>query len=155
MNIQNIAMKTGLSVRKLRYTLDHRLLPGARVKTDVERVGHPRSFTDLEGFGVACATSLLVCGVKRDAVIDFMVSICQYTWEQAKGKRRILTFVEAAFLGQREAIAILGDGLNVRFQVDERHTDWLQPVTFAQLKDYRPRGELQLDLGRIRDDLLR
>ena len=155
MDIQTIATKTRIPIRKIRYVLDHRLLPGTRVKTDAERVGHPRSFTDVEGFGIACAAALLVCGVKRNAVIEFMESICGYAWEHVKGQRRHMTFVQAAFLPQREAIAMLGDGLTVRFQIGERLTDWFQPVTFAQLKDYHPRGEIRLDLGRIRDDLLR
>ena len=155
LDIQTIAAKTRIPVRKIRYVLDHHLLPGTRIKTDAERVGHPRSFTDVEGFGIACAAALLVCGVKRDAVIEFMEILCDYTWENAQRGRRRMTAVEAAFLPQREAIAKLGDGLNVRFQIGERHTDWLQPVTFAQLKDYHPRGEIRLDLGRIRDDLLR
>jgi len=126
-----------------------------RIKTDAERVGHPRSFTDLEGFSIASGASLLECDVKRDSVVGFMESIGDYTWKKAEMKRRRQTFVEAAFLSQHEAIAVLGDGLNVRFQIGEQQTDWLQPGTFAQLKDYHPRGEVRLNLGHIRDALLR
>ena len=103
LDIQTIAAKTRIPIRKIRYLLDNRLLPGTRSKTDAERVGHPRSFTDLEGFSIACAASLLVCGVKRDSVIGFMESNCDYTWKKAERKRRRLTFVEAVFLSQHEA----------------------------------------------------
>jgi len=134
--------------------LDHRLLPGARVKTDAERVGHPRSFTDLEGFGIACAATLLVCGVKRDAVIEFMKILCGYDLEKSQKPRRRMTALESAFHSQREAVAIIGDGVNVRFQIDQRDTDWFQPGTLALLKDFQPRGEVRLNLARLRDDLL-
>ncbi len=88
-------------------------------------------------------------------MIEFMESLCDYTWERAKGARPRMTAIEAAFLPQQEAIALLGDGLNVRFQIDQRDTDWLQPGTFAQLRDFEPRGEVRLNLGRVRDDLSR
>ena len=154
LDIQTIAAKTRIPVRKIRYVLDHHLLPGTRIKTDAERVGHPRSFTDVEGFGIACAAALLVCGVKRDAVIEFMKILCGYVWEKSQKPRRRMTALESAFHSQREAVAILGDGVNVRFQIDQRDTDWFQPGTLAQLKDFQPRGEVRLNLARLRDDLL-
>ena len=64
-----------------------------------------------------------------------------------------VTALESAFHSQREAVAILGDGVNVRFQIDQRDTDWLQPGTLAQLKNFQPREEVRLNLGRLRDDL--
>jgi|GEM_PF-4487619 len=131
------------------------MLPGMRIKTNPERVGHPRSFTDTEGFGIACAAALLECGLKREAVIEFVDSLCGYIWKKGPKGRPPITALQSAFHSQREAIAMLGDGLNVRFQIDERDTDWLQPGTFAQLKDFQPRGEVRLNLGRIRDDLRR
>lgn len=155
MDIHTIAKRTRLPTRKIRYVLDHRLLPGMRVKTDADRLGHPRSFTDLEGFGIACAATLLVGGVKRDAAFHFMESLCRYVWDEPHKQRRSLTILEKAFASPADvsACALFGDGLNVRFRIGSRDTNWLQPGTFAELKQFCPRLTICLDLGRLRDAL--
>jgi len=155
LDIQTIATKTGLPIRRIRYVLDHRLLPGMRIKTNSDRVGHPRSFTDLEGFGIACAAALLECGLKRDAVVGFMECLCGYVYKSGPKRRPPISALHSAFHSQHEAMAMLGDSVNVRFQIDQRDTDWLQPGTLALLKEFQPRGEVQLNLGRLRDDLRR
>ena len=53
MDLQTLANRTGVPLRKLRYVLDHRLLPGMRIKHAFEFVGQPRSFAEHEGFGIA------------------------------------------------------------------------------------------------------
>lgn len=156
MDIQTIATRTGLSNRRIRYVLDHRLLPGMRVKTDEARHGHPRSFSDLEGFGIACAATLLEGGVKREAVVSFVDSLCNFVWTDIPGrshkKWHMLPFLELVFDATTNvpASALLGDGLNVRFRLGNRDTNWLQPQTFAELKNFRPRVTVSLDLGDLR-----
>lgn len=156
MDVQILAARTRLSNRRIRYVLDHRLLPGVRVKTDDERHGHPRSFTDLEGFGIAAAATLLEGGLRRDVVTSFLESLCLYVWERPVKKSRVnrpsRTFLEAAFDPTRDkaSSASLGDGLNVRFRIGNRDTNWLQPKTFAKLKDFQPAVTVCLDLRTLR-----
>ena len=59
-DLARIAATSGLSPRKLRYTLDNDLLPG-RVGASRGR-GVPRSFTPYEAFGLVLATQMLEAG---------------------------------------------------------------------------------------------
>lgn len=158
MDVQTISQRTGLPLRKIRYVLDHRLLPGMRIKTDENRHGHPRSFTPLEGFGIACATTLLVGGVKRDATIDFLDSLCTFSFPQTEGSKQKAdrrTFLEEVWTSppDRSATVLLGDGLNVRFTLGDRDSQWLQPGTFAELRAFHPKITVSLDLADIRGKL--
>ena len=66
MDLISIARATGLPLRRLRYVLDHRVLPGAEKSSRGHRV--TRSFTGFEAFGIACAAALLHAGVRRPLV---------------------------------------------------------------------------------------
>jgi hypothetical protein len=65
MDIAELARRTGLPTRRLRYALDHRVMPVGRVE---EGRGIPRSFTAFEAFALACAALLLESGLKRRLV---------------------------------------------------------------------------------------
>jgi hypothetical protein len=154
-----------LPLRKLRYVLDHRLLPGLRVKVAENAVGRPRYFTEFEAFGIACAATLLVAGLKREAVVGFMDGLAELTWDgppsarerpsSSEDKRsfdRIALYV--AFTERKPSLALLADGTNVRIQVGSRDTGWRQPRTLAKLsEDYQPRATVHLDLAQLRDQL--
>lgn len=61
-----LAARTELPVRKLRYVFDHRVLPGLTGASSGH--GVPRTFTDFEGFGIALAARLLDSGLTRKVV---------------------------------------------------------------------------------------
>jgi hypothetical protein len=166
MELQEIAEKTRLPLRKLRYVIDHRILPGLRVKIDESAVGGPRYFTELEGFAIACATTMLIGGLKREAVILCMDGLAELTWEgalyskrpgsnqqeQAKKMRELCFY--SSFYGDGSATAMLADGENLRVQVKQRDTGWRQPKTLVRLDDdYKPVVILQLDLAQIRTQM--
>jgi len=77
MDMADLAARTGLPVRKLRYVFDHRVLPGLRDAP----VGHgvPRTFTDFEGFGIALAARLLGAGLVRKVVGAVLDAACRPT----------------------------------------------------------------------------
>src|ERR1700704_3473478 len=68
MDIAQLAIRTGLPIRRLRYVFDHQILPGTR---HAEGRGIPRSFLAFEGFGIALAALLLEAGLKR-----WLVALC-------------------------------------------------------------------------------
>src|SRR3954451_20043785 len=73
MDLLTIAELTGLPIRRLRYTLDHRVLPGADRASRGPRL--TRTFTDFEAFGIACAAALLQSGARRPLVEQCMVEL--------------------------------------------------------------------------------
>ena len=156
MDLQTIAAQTRLPVRTIRYVLDHRLLPGQRrVTGQPDLVGRARVLTDLEGFSVACAATLLESGVRREAVVDFMSALTGYSVGKNARKTRPMGAIQWAFEATTPAKAMLGDGVNLRFELDREDTGWIQPGTFARLADdYQPRAIVTIDLAQLRQAFL-
>ena len=77
MDMAELAARTGLPARKLRYVFDHRVLPGLHGTS----AGHgvPRTFTDYEGFGIALAARLLDAGLTRRVVATVLDVACRPT----------------------------------------------------------------------------
>ena len=62
-DLAEISQSSGVKVRKLRYVLDHQLLPGAQ---DVSQGrGTARSFTPFESFALVVAALMLEAGLRR------------------------------------------------------------------------------------------
>jgi len=66
MDLMEIARRSGMPPRRLRYAIYHTVVPGIE-KVDVGR-GSVRRFTPYEGFCIALAAQLLDAGIKRDVV---------------------------------------------------------------------------------------
>src|SRR5262245_13118637 len=105
-DLQTIAARTGLPPRRLRYVLDHRLLPGMRVRRDAQAQGQPRYFTDFEGFGVALAAQLLEGGLRREAVVTALDWLFDLTWPVNGRPTNVMLDV---FSRQKPATAALAD----------------------------------------------
>src|SRR5262245_23581190 len=149
MDMAELTARTSLPVRKLRYVLDHRILPGLR---DVAS-GHgvPRMFTPFEGFGIALAARLLDAGVTRKLVADALGAACRPT-----GSTHVPTDVPLfrAYTVRAGSLEI-GDGRYLRLRAPRRpglgnalDTGWLpvessEPVT----GDYTPVVCVTVQLG--------
>src|SRR6187401_1268864 len=80
MDVQTIARLAGLPVRKIRYVIDQRLLPGLHGQLQTQRVGQPRSFTTQEGYFIACAAVLLQGGAQRKLVTELLSRLVDIPW---------------------------------------------------------------------------
>ena len=156
MDLQTIAELTRLPIRKIRYVVDHGLLPGRRVEGQPDLVGRARILTDLEGFAVACAAILLESGVKKETVVEFMAGLSMFPMGRIPRGKRSIYAIEKAF-EQRDtaAEAFLADGMNLRFKFGRDDTGWVQPGTYARLSHgYQPRMVISIDLASLRDAFL-
>ncbi len=70
MDLQQLHERTGISNRKLRYCLDHALVPGVSIGQD--EVGRPRKFHEDVGFGIVCAAKLLELGLPHETIRLFL-----------------------------------------------------------------------------------
>jgi hypothetical protein len=163
MDIQAIATRARLPVRKVRYVLDQRLLPGLRGRLQKHRAGRPRAFSPLNAYCIACAALLLDAGVRRKTVIEVMEWLAITPWPIDPGRagRRTATrrtvarprpAIEALFSQAREPVEVLiGDGVNRCVRLGVTDTGWIEPRTLALLNaHYRPRVLIRLDLGQLR-----
>jgi hypothetical protein len=155
MDLTDIHRKTTLPVRKLRYVLDHGLLPGTRVKTDLQRVGHPRSFTDFEGFSIAVAAALLDAGLRRGIIARFFDAMTQIEWRKIGPRNRLIGPLETAFYSpESSSRAEIADGRYLAIRIGAQKKLWvdLQSARFNSVR-YEPRIIVTINLSRIRQEI--
>lgn len=159
MELQELAGRTGLPVRKLRYVLDHDLVPGLKYKLASEEVGRPRQFSTDAAFGIACVGALLGGGMQRAAAASFMSAMLDFRYRLKKGDIWQGSQILSRFLSHgTEGRARVGDGvhleLDLKISEERLHTGWREPRTGAALaEDYAPRVVVELDLGRLRHEI--
>jgi len=160
-DLQTLSQRTGIPIRRLRYCLDHNLVPGLRIEISANEAGRPRKFADDVGFGIACAATLIGAGYGRKTVAYFLKGLLETYLHYEEGDRELAL---AAVLRRDDctARAELGDGVNVRvvFHVPGCDTGcdtgWVCPGNPAPLvKSYHPTTYIGLDLSRIRDKVVK
>jgi hypothetical protein len=142
-------------MRRLRYILDHRLVPGLDIAQAVKEAGRPRRFADDAGFGIACAAFLLQVGIQRRVVRHALRDLLRIKLRDKQGAYEIA--IVSIFRCQFPAKVQFGDGTNIRLIVEDLQYDtgWTQPNTQAKLiATYKPHALVELDLGLIRDMVL-
>jgi hypothetical protein len=150
MTLADLAKRTSLSTRQLRYVLDHALLPAGRIESRGR--GAVRVFTDFEAFAIACAAVMLQAGLRQVVVRDCIALLCRY---EDNGLREINKVpLYRAFEPKRTATLEVGDGVNVRVLVSgslpdhKFDTTWRQIATGAVLGDgYSPLIVISINLG--------
>jgi len=151
-DLQILSQRTGIPVRRLRYCLDHDLVPGLNIEISANEVGRPRRFHEDVGFGIACAATLVEAGFGRNTVREFLKGLLNIHLESPSGRGELAL---VAVLKKRvDARVEFGDGVNVRLICPELGQDgpWRCPGNPAPLDpSYCPTTYIGLDLGRIRD----
>lgn len=145
-----IAARSGIAVRKLRYVLDHGLLPGGKVASRGR--GAARSFTPFEAFAIATAALMLEAGLKRALIRDCLAALVG-----APGAKVGDVPMYRAFVADRTARLEVGDWEHVRLLGAGRllestfDTGWL-PLAgrAAPAREYAPLVTVALDVGQIR-----
>ncbi len=160
MDVQTIAERARLPVRKIRYVVDQRILPRMRRRVQKQLAGQPRDFTDMTGYHIACAACLLEAGVQRPVVVEMMARLADMPWPpagRAEGRpsrtQRALprprTAIEALYHGPgADAAVLVGDGVNLRVRLRGIDTGWVEPRSGARLDEsYRPVVVVYLNLA--------
>jgi len=155
MELAELAACTGLSLRKIRYVVDHELVPGLRFRIANNEVGRPRHVSPDAALGIACVAALLEGGLQSAVASQLIAGIVTLRYRQSNGKlwpghEILVTFLQRGEAGQVQ----LGDGVNLRLKLvisgQDFDTKWLQPGTSARLAaDYSPVTLVELDLGRL------
>lgn len=149
-DLAEIAERSGIAVRKLRYVLDQALLPGGNVASRGR--GTARSFTPFEAFGIATAAVMLEAGLKRSLIRDCLALLCQ---GPSRNLDRVLLY--RAFtadlaarleIGDWEFVRLVGAGVSPGKSFD---TGWLPLAKGAvPAEKYTPLVTVALDVGQIR-----
>lgn len=149
MDMADLAARTGLLIRRLRYVLDHGILPGLRGVASGH--GVPRTFTPFEGFAIALAAQLLDAGVTRKLTVSALGAVCRPIGSTRAPADVPLYRAYAAGAGAIE----IGDGIYLRLRAPRRpgvgnalDTGWLPIECSGQVAgDYTPVVCVTVELG--------
>lgn len=157
MDLQTLHKKTRLSLRQLRYILDHDILPGTRVATDPSKVGRPRSFTEFEGFSIAVAASLREAGLRRSVLSRIFAILAEPKWDTPGSHRPRISPLEAAFSPSKAkevSIIEIADGRYLTLSIAGNRIEGIDlQANGAISKKYEARVTVTVNLGRVRDEL--
>ena len=152
MTIYEISTRLGISTRRLRYVLEHDVLPSWRSAS--EGRGNERSFEGFEAFGIACAAWMLQGGLRCATVKQLFAAVCPSGGIMKKNP------LFQAFIARGDSTFEIGDGVNVRLSSATRpragnsDTGWRQIATGAELSDnYEPDIRIQINVGKLRSKL--
>lgn len=155
MDLAEISERTRLPLRRLRYVLDHGVLPGPRGKGQGR--GTPRDVSEFEAFGLATAALMMEAGLRRS-----LVARCMYLLSGSDMRSRSYVDRPLYWAFDRGHVAELqiGDGLNVRLSGHGEagrqrfDTGWVEVATLARLEaTYDPLASIRLDVGQLRQRL--
>jgi hypothetical protein len=156
MDLQTLADKTNLSMRKLRYVLDHGILPATRIDPDDSRRGHPRSFSEAGGFNIALAAILLDAGLRRELVSRFFEGMTAVDSRFRLKLSHAGNLLQAASEPQRNpCLAHILEGRYLSVTIGDQESPWIDLESLRKAKLVAtPRVAVTIDMGQIRDDVL-
>lgn len=151
MDVAELAARTGIPVRRLRYVFDHRVLPGLRADTPGQ--GIPRTFTDFEAFGIAVAARLLDTGLTRKLVAASLGAACR----RAEPAVRTAEIPLLRAYDSADGIMEIGDARYLRVYASRRSrvgaafdTGWMLMFRREAVPDpYAPGVLVTVELGRL------
>ena len=147
MDLQTIVRRTRLPPRRLRYVLDHEMIPGLKIILAENAGGQPRTFSEYDGYRIACAGALLEAGMKREPAAQFVAALAKLAWTGGR-------FLELVFASKKKAFARLGDGQAFQVHFGSGSIGWTRIDGLADLAGgFKPRATVELDLASLRDDL--
>jgi hypothetical protein len=154
-DMAELTVRAALPVRKLRYVLDHAVLPGHRGVAGGH--GVPRTFTPYEGFGIALAARLLDAGLSRRLIVAVLAVACRPTGSTRARGRAIAPADVPLFraYSARAGTLEIGDGRFLRLRAprcpgvgDALDTGWLAVDSSGRpAVDYTPGVHVTAELG--------
>jgi hypothetical protein len=153
-DLNQIVHAVGLPIRRVRYVLEHRVLPGAEKASRGHRVA--RTFTGFEAFGIACATTLLEAGLRRPVVSGLIRALVK----APRGASALTIPFYKAYASRGPLKLEVADAANYRLigpsLTDTLQARWLQIATGSPLDNaYHPLVVLSVDVGHLRDAIRR
>jgi len=153
MDLKELHRRTGINVRKLRYCIDHELVPGLPIELTPGKAGRPRSFAEDVALGIVCAACLLDLHLRHDTIRAFLGGLVKIPVRgEGPPKSVFMSVLERTFPAQ----ALLSEDGKIRIVVEgaEYDTGWLDLDRPARpVEDFEPRAFVTLDFGKIRDQV--
>jgi hypothetical protein len=170
LDLDDLSRRTGIERRKLRYVLDHELVPRRYIEIFGNKAGRPRNFDSDVAFGIVCAARLLDLGLPHAMIRLFLGGLLEIKLK-SKDNAPALSYILQSDL---RAIAELGDGDRVRLLLLPMRpgagrpsavgrggarclfdSGWIAAGKHRRVREFpsSPTVVVSLDLARIRDQV--
>lgn len=151
--LSTISQRSGVELRKLRYCVDHELVPERTWFLAEHEAGRPRRFDSIAAVYLVCAARLLESGVRRDAVKSLMQQVGRL---MKPGRNPLnLPLIAEAFFSQAEALIEYADGSHYRCRVGKTDSGWLSfDGRLRPAPDFLPVAVISLNVSLVRKRLL-
>jgi hypothetical protein len=149
-DLTDLFNRTGISRRKLRYCVDHQLIPALTIEIAADAQGRPRKFHEDVGVAIVCAARLQELGLPHERIRQFLGCLSQIPGPR-RGTRALVEVIERRL----PAVARLGDGAHVRLTYRDNDIEYDYDSGWrcgdgTQLPaDYQPTVEVVLNLEPI------
>lgn len=151
MDLAELSQRSQLERRKLRYVLDHKLVPELHIEIKDEEHGRPRHFAEDVGFGIVCAARLQEAGVLHDSIRGFLRALLELKFD-TQDSQPALAYVMRHNLS---SYADWGDDAYARLRVDDWNSGWRKAGSRKPDHKADPVLIFTLNVGRIRDQVFR
>jgi len=162
-NIDDLATRTELSPRQLRYVIEYRILPSVNMLDDLRPgKGRGREFSDFTGFCISLAARMRDMGLNRKLVKQVMETVLEYRRSGLDPGMVMFPVLQHVFSFARHSVLEIGDGCNLRIvstpaqittpsnSVQRLSMHWTQMSTQAELGDrYEPSTTMSIRLDRL------
>lgn len=166
MDITELAEIAGIERRRIRYVLDHELVPRLHLSFVEDAAGRPRQFYPDVGFIIACAARLLDFGLAHQQIRDFLSGLLELPYNSKPfaddSSPRADESCIAVMLRRQDISATAyfdeKSWVKVAFQLDhlKYETRWYSFLTKEfRPSNFKPLCYLSLDIARIRDQVFR
>lgn len=152
MNIKTLSERIAIPVRKIRYVIDHDLVPESTWYVDEFTAGRARVFDESGAVFIACAAYLLNAGYKRDSVRELLSAVGKI---MPTGRNPLGLPIMELFLTSQEAARVqFADGLYVRWLTAGGTGEWIDPANpKASQSHLVPKVVVDLNFSEIRDQV--
>ena len=154
MDVENIAQKTRLSPRILRYAIYHGVAAGIDKIGDGK--GIQRKYTPFEAFGIAVAAKLMDSGFKRDLAQRCVSALVRHRTNATFNGRPL---AHALNMRNGEVYVDIADGKYIRLRGGSGHstinTGWMAATTTGNAPAVNPEPDVlvSVTLTALRDAL--
>jgi hypothetical protein len=147
MDLAELSERSALDRRKLRYVLDHDLVPELHIEIKDDEIGRPRRFAEDVGFGIVCAARLQEGGLPHKSIRGFLSALLEIKFDKKDPQPALAYVLER---DHPAAYADWGDDLYARLRVDEWNSGWHRAGSGKRDFDADPMLVVTLNIGRIR-----
>ena len=155
MDLRELAKKTNCSFRRLRYLVEHGIVPEPNISFHGRGSVRPREFSEATGVLIACGAILLDAGVKRELVQRVIEVLPLIAVNTIKRKRVELWW--DLMMDAKKIVVVIADGQLIRLDTDFPLTNigWLELISLKKVGlVHQPAVTLQIDIGHIRDQVV-